>query len=64
MATGNLVNLEKTAEMSPVKDELLASYSKQNFFTFLAEKWKISSIKLSIKSPFLFIFVNSSQILS
>ena len=34
MATGNLVNLEKTAEMSPVKDELLASYSKQNFLQF------------------------------
>ena len=34
MATGNLVNLEKTAEMSPVKDEFLASYSKQNFLQF------------------------------
>ena len=31
MATGNLVNLEKTSEMSPIKDEFLASYSKQNF---------------------------------
>ena len=31
MATGNLVNLEKTSEMSPIKDEILASYSKQNF---------------------------------
>ena len=31
MATGNLVNLEKTSEMSPIKDERLASYSKQNF---------------------------------
>ena len=30
MATGNLVNLEKTSEMSPIKDEFLASYSKQN----------------------------------
>ena len=30
-ATGNLVNLEKTAEMSPVKDELLVSYLKQKF---------------------------------
>ena len=28
--TGNLVNLEKTSEMSPIKDEFLASYSKQN----------------------------------
>ena len=31
MATGNLVNLEKTSEMSPIKDEFLASYPKQNF---------------------------------
>ena len=31
MATGNLVNLEKTSEMSPIKDEFLASYSQQNF---------------------------------
>ena len=31
MATGNLVNLKKTSEMSPIKDEILASYSKQNF---------------------------------
>ena len=31
MATRNLVNLEKTSEMSPIKDEFLASYSKQNF---------------------------------
>ena len=31
MATGNLVNLKKTSEMSPIKDEFLASYSKQNF---------------------------------
>ena len=28
MASGNLVNLEKTSEMSPIKDEFLASYSK------------------------------------
>ena len=32
MATGNLVNLEKTSEISPVRDEFLASYSKQNFW--------------------------------
>ena len=32
MAAGNLVNLEKTAEMSSIKDEFLASYSKQNFW--------------------------------
>ena len=30
MATENLLDLEKNAEMSPIKDELLASYSKQN----------------------------------
>ena len=27
MATGNLVNLGKTSEMPPIKDEFLASYS-------------------------------------
>ena len=31
MDTGNLVDLEKTFEMSPIKDEFLARYSKQNF---------------------------------
>ena len=31
MVTGNLVNLEKTSEMSPIKDEYLTSYSRQNF---------------------------------
>ena len=31
IASGNLVNLEKASEMSPVKDEFPASYSKQNF---------------------------------
>ena len=36
MGTGNLVNLEKTSEMSPIKDEFLASYSKQNLI-ILAE---------------------------
>ena len=30
MFTRNLVNLEKTSEMSPIKDEFLASYSRQN----------------------------------
>ena len=30
MATGNLVNLKKASEMSPIKNEFLASYSKQN----------------------------------
>ena len=32
MAIENLVNLEKNAEMSPIKDEFLAGYSKQNFW--------------------------------
>ena len=31
MATGDLANLEKTSEMSLIKDELLASHTKQNF---------------------------------
>ena len=31
IATGNSVNLEKTSEMSPIKDEFLASFSEQNF---------------------------------
>ena len=31
MDPGNLVNLKKTSEMSPIKDQFLASYSKQNF---------------------------------
>ena len=31
MATRNAVNLEKTSEMSPIKDEFLASFSEQNF---------------------------------
>ena len=30
MATQNLVNLEKTSEISPIKDKFLASYLKQN----------------------------------
>ena len=32
MATKNIVNLETTAEMSQIKDNFLASYSKQNFW--------------------------------
>ena len=31
MATWNLVNLEKTSEISPIKDESLASYLKSDF---------------------------------
>ena len=34
MATGKLVNLEKTAEICSVIDEFVASYSKQNFDNF------------------------------
>ena len=61
MATENLVNLEKNAEMSPIKDEFLATYSKQNFW------WKIeknAAIKLSIECPILLVFLNSCQIFS
>ena len=43
MATGNSVNLEKTSEMSPIKDEFLASFSEQNF----DRKLKKSAFKLS-----------------
>ena len=45
MATGNLVNLEKTAEMSPIKDEFLASYSKQNFWQFLLKSEKTHQLQ-------------------
>ena len=31
MVTGNLVNIEETSEMFPIKEEFLASYSKQIF---------------------------------
>ena len=44
MATGNLVNLEKTAEMSPIKDEFLASCSKQNFGQFWQKSEKIHQL--------------------
>ena len=27
----NLVNLEQTCEVSPIKDQFVASYAKQNF---------------------------------
>ena len=30
MAPENLANLEKTSEISPIKDKFLASYLKQN----------------------------------
>ena len=32
MAPGNVVNLEKSSEISPIKDEFLASSLKQNFW--------------------------------
>ena len=63
MATGNLVNLEKTSEMSPIKDEFLASYSRQNLI-ILTENWTKSAFKLSIEGPILLVFENSSQIFS
>ena len=58
MATGNFKNLEKTAEMFPINDGFLASYSKQNFSKF----WQNIEFKLSIEGPILLAFVNSSQI--
>ena len=32
MAPGNVVNLEKSSEISPIKDEFLANSLKQNFW--------------------------------
>ena len=55
--------MEKNAELSPIKDEFLASYSKQNLI-ILVENWKNLAIKLSIECPILLVFVNSSQIFS
>ena len=52
MATENLVNLEKTTETSPIKDEFLASYSKENVWQFGQKSERNSSIKLSIEDPF------------
>ena len=43
MATVNLVNLKKASGMSPIKDELLASYSKQNFDNFDRKLKKIGN---------------------
>ena len=51
MATGNLVNLEKTYEISPFKGEFLAN-------------WKNSAVKHATGGPFLLIFINSSQMFS
>ena len=62
MATGNLVNFEKTSEISPIKDEFLASSSKQNFRSFWKKIENKSAFKLSIEGLIFLIFVNSSQI--
>ena len=63
MATGNLVNLEKTPEMSPIKDEFLASYLKQNFYRFWRKiEKKKSAFKLSIEGPILLAFANLPHI--
>ena len=59
MATETLVNLEKSSEMSPNKDEFLASYSKQNFNNLAKKKKngrKISVFKLSIEGPILLFY--------
>ena len=44
MANGNLVNLEKTTEKSPIKDEFLASYSKQIFWQFWQNSEEIDQL--------------------
>ena len=62
MATGNLVNLKKTSEMSPIKDEFLASYSKQNLKKTEKKILKKSAFKLSTEGPVLLVFVKPPQI--
>ena len=64
MATGNLLNLEKTSKMSPIKDEFLASYSKQILDNSGKNLTKNSAIKLSIEGSILLVFVNPPQIFS
>ena len=61
MAAGNLVNLEKTSEISPIQDEFLAS-NKTKLLIVLAENWKKSAFKFSIEGPVLLVFVNLCQI--
>ena len=39
MPTGNLVNLEKTPEMAPIKDEFPGSYLKQTFGILDLRNW-------------------------
>ena len=47
MVTGNLLNLVKTSEISPTKDEFLASYIKKTVANF-GRKWKTNQ---HLKSP-------------
>ena len=60
-ATGNLVDLKKISEMSPIKDEFLLSQNK-TFYNF-GRKLKKSGFKLSIEGPILLVFVKLSQII-
>ena len=65
MATGNFVNLEKTSEMSLVKDKFLGSYWNKTFGNFYRKlKLKKAAFKLSLENPFSLVFVNLSQIIS
>ena len=61
MATGNLVNLEKSAETSRIKNEFLA---QNKAFDNFSRKLKKFTIKFSIEGPILLFFVNLSQIFS
>ena len=60
----NLVNLEQTCEVSPIKDQFVASYAKQNFWGCWQKTEKTQQLKLSIEGPILLFFVNSTQIFS
>ena len=51
VATGNLINLKSTSEMSPVKDGFLASYSKQTYDNF-GRKLKKISIQTLHRRPY------------
>ena len=55
MTTGNLVKLEKISKISLIKGEFLANYwMKTKIFIVVAENWKNSAIKISLKGPYTF----------
>ena len=64
MATGNLVNLEKTPEIFLINVKFLASCSKKIFLIILAENLKKAVFQLSTEGAILLVSVNSSQIFS